>query len=138
MGIDRENIPEDYLCEQCLPRKVSRVRARMIQKPKRFEILRNSACEDENMNTKRSQTKTIKSNKQIKAKLSRKAAQPTRVPVRLGKVKLALKAKRQSSDSENIRTKKRSTNLPQSPGMARPKVNRTSSPECLAVFCTSV
>lgn len=51
MGIDRANIPEEYSCEQCMPRKVSKARARMIQKQKREEIFKSSS-EDENSNTK--------------------------------------------------------------------------------------
>ncbi|XP_059488257.1 inactive histone-lysine N-methyltransferase 2E [Neocloeon triangulifer] len=31
MGIDRNNIPEEYLCEQCQPRRVDRTRARNLQ-----------------------------------------------------------------------------------------------------------
>lgn len=64
MGIDRGNIPEEYSCEQCMPRKVSKVRARMIQKNKLEELMRNnSTSEDENANAKRPNTLSLKANK---------------------------------------------------------------------------
>uniref|UniRef100_T1GSY1 PHD-type domain-containing protein n=1 Tax=Megaselia scalaris TaxID=36166 RepID=T1GSY1_MEGSC len=37
MGIDRQNIPEEYLCEQCQPRSVDKLRARNLQTVKRKE-----------------------------------------------------------------------------------------------------
>lgn len=53
MGIDRADIPEEYSCEQCMPRRVHKARARLIQKKRRSEILRNGG-EDENSNGKKS------------------------------------------------------------------------------------
>ena len=52
MGIDRADIPEEYSCEQCMPRRVCKARARLIQKKKRDDIQRSSS-EDENCNTKK-------------------------------------------------------------------------------------
>ncbi|KNC31093.1 hypothetical protein FF38_02787, partial [Lucilia cuprina] len=37
MGIDRQNIPDEYLCELCQPRDVDKVRARSLQLLKRKE-----------------------------------------------------------------------------------------------------
>ena len=44
MGIDRENIPDEYLCELCQPRTVDKTRARSLQLSKRKEqaILMNA------------------------------------------------------------------------------------------------
>lgn len=63
MGIDRANIPEEYSCEQCMPRKVSKARARMIQKNKLEELTRTSTSEDENANAKRPNSLNLKSSK---------------------------------------------------------------------------
>lgn len=35
MGIDRQNIPETYLCERCQPRHLDRERAILLQTRKR-------------------------------------------------------------------------------------------------------
>jgi len=37
MGIDRQNIPEEYMCELCQPRAVDKARARALQRQKRKE-----------------------------------------------------------------------------------------------------
>ncbi|KAH8373407.1 hypothetical protein KR009_005957 [Drosophila setifemur] len=37
MGIDRQNIPEEYMCELCQPRAVDKTRARALQRQKRKE-----------------------------------------------------------------------------------------------------
>jgi len=70
MGIDRTKIPDEYSCEQCMPRKVYRARARLIQKKKRTEILRNTN-EDENAKTQEPPTRRLKPNsKNLKTKFS--------------------------------------------------------------------
>merc|ERR1712142_393469 len=38
MGIDRDNIPDDYLCELCEPRKVDKNSAVQVQTRKRYEL----------------------------------------------------------------------------------------------------
>lgn len=38
MNLDRNNIPEEYMCELCQPRRVDRARARAIQHRKRQEF----------------------------------------------------------------------------------------------------
>ncbi|XP_077285218.1 SET domain-containing protein upSET [Arctopsyche grandis] len=38
MGIDRQNIPDDYMCDRCEPRLIDRKRARSIQIRKREEL----------------------------------------------------------------------------------------------------
>lgn len=38
MGVEREHIPEMYLCEVCQPRHVDRRKAMLIQR-KRYELL---------------------------------------------------------------------------------------------------
>ena len=59
MGIDRSEIPEEYSCEQCMPRRVCKARARLIQKKKRDDLLRSSS-EDENCNTKKKPAPLLK------------------------------------------------------------------------------
>jgi histone-lysine N-methyltransferase MLL5 len=47
MGLDKNNIPEKYLCEVCRPRPVDRKRARAMQARRRSEIFkRNSSSDD--------------------------------------------------------------------------------------------
>ncbi|XP_066601637.1 uncharacterized protein upSET [Prorops nasuta] len=46
MGIDRSNIPEEYLCEICRPRRVDRQRARTLQMRKREELLNSDTSSD--------------------------------------------------------------------------------------------
>ena len=38
MNLDRNNIPDEYLCELCQPRRVDRARARAVQYRKRQEF----------------------------------------------------------------------------------------------------
>ncbi|XP_076236195.1 SET domain-containing protein upSET [Calliopsis andreniformis] len=46
MGIDRSNIPDEYLCEICRPRRVDRQRARALQMRKREELLNSDTSSD--------------------------------------------------------------------------------------------
>ncbi|XP_014608250.1 PREDICTED: uncharacterized protein LOC106788994 isoform X1 [Polistes canadensis] len=46
MGIDRSNIPDEYLCEICKPRRVDRQRARTLQMRKREELLNSDSSSD--------------------------------------------------------------------------------------------
>lgn len=46
MGIDRSNIPDEYLCERCQPRRVDRQRARALQMRKREELLNSDTSSD--------------------------------------------------------------------------------------------
>ncbi|XP_012257783.2 uncharacterized protein LOC105687044 isoform X3 [Athalia rosae] len=46
MGIDRSNIPDEYLCEMCRPRRVDRQRARTLQLRKREELLNSDTSSD--------------------------------------------------------------------------------------------
>lgn len=63
MGIDRENIPDEYSCEQCMPRKVSKLRARMIQK-KRRELIDKQRNQSEDENSLTVDQNSIDSNNQ--------------------------------------------------------------------------
>ena len=38
MGLDKNNIPDEYLCEVCKPRPIDRKRAKALQSRKRIEI----------------------------------------------------------------------------------------------------
>lgn len=46
MGIDRMNIPDEYMCERCQPRRVDKMRARNIQCRKREEFFHNDTSSD--------------------------------------------------------------------------------------------
>lgn len=47
MGIDRQNIPDSYMCELCLPRPIDRRHARAIQMRKREELSALGASDSE-------------------------------------------------------------------------------------------
>lgn len=47
MGLDRNNIPDEYLCEICKPRAVDRKRAKTLQARRRTEIFNNSSSSEE-------------------------------------------------------------------------------------------
>ncbi len=47
MGLDRNNIPDEYLCEVCKPRAVDRKRARALQSRRRTEIFPSSSDNDD-------------------------------------------------------------------------------------------
>ena len=51
MGIDRSNIPDEYLCEICRPRRVDRQRARALQMRKREELLNSDSTSDSSSTT---------------------------------------------------------------------------------------
>lgn len=42
MGIDRANIPDEYLCEKCQPRRIDKQRAIALQLRKRQELMDTS------------------------------------------------------------------------------------------------
>lgn len=42
MGIDRANIPDDYLCEKCQPRRIDKQKAIALQMRKKKEMLDNT------------------------------------------------------------------------------------------------
>ena len=48
MGLDKNNIPDEYLCELCKPRPIDRKRAKAMQARRRNEIreLNNSSSSD--------------------------------------------------------------------------------------------
>lgn len=46
MGIDRNNIPEEYLCELCRPRRIDKSRARALQMRKREELFNSDSSTD--------------------------------------------------------------------------------------------
>ncbi|PSN38835.1 hypothetical protein C0J52_12608 [Blattella germanica] len=46
MGIDRSNIPDEYMCERCQPRRIDRQRARTLQLRKREELLNTDSSSD--------------------------------------------------------------------------------------------
>ncbi|CAB4069647.1 MLL5 [Lepeophtheirus salmonis] len=50
MGLDRNNIPDEYLCEVCKPRQIDRKRAKSLQARRRTEIFKNSSSSDDEHN----------------------------------------------------------------------------------------
>lgn len=60
MGIERGNIPEEYRCEECEPRKVDKARAIRLQLSKRSQFNDSSdSLESSSANTPPSKTGDI-------------------------------------------------------------------------------
>ena len=47
MGLDKNNIPDEYLCEVCKPRPIDRKRAKALQSRRRNEIFNNSSSSED-------------------------------------------------------------------------------------------
>lgn len=47
MGLDKHNIPDEYLCEVCKPRPIDRKRAKALQSRRRTEIAANSSSSED-------------------------------------------------------------------------------------------
>jgi len=60
MGIDRSNIPDEYMCERCQPRHVDRQHARTLQLRKREELLNTDSSSDTSSSTDTDGGKCIK------------------------------------------------------------------------------
>ena len=64
MGLDRNNIPDEYLCEVCEPRPVDRKRAKAMQARRRSELYHHSSSSDES-----SGNRSFKSKNKLKGAL---------------------------------------------------------------------
>merc|ERR1712228_341875 len=57
MGLDRNNIPDEYLCEVCKPRPIDRKRAKSMQARRRSELYQHSSSSDESGGNRPSKNK---------------------------------------------------------------------------------
>merc|ERR1712141_955182 len=57
MGLDKNNIPDEYLCEVCKPRPIDRKRAKAMQSRRRNEIFQHSSSSDESGGNRPSKNK---------------------------------------------------------------------------------
>ncbi|XP_017754952.1 PREDICTED: uncharacterized protein LOC108547102 isoform X1 [Eufriesea mexicana] len=82
MGIDRSNIPDEYLCEICRPRRVDRQRARALQMRKREELL-NSDTSSDTSSTSSADTdvgmNTIPKKRTLQQQIPRRKSEPPQV-----------------------------------------------------------
>ncbi|XP_043602642.1 uncharacterized protein LOC122576419 isoform X3 [Bombus pyrosoma] len=82
MGIDRSNIPDEYLCEICRPRRVDRQRARALQMRKREELL-NSDTSSDTSSTSSADTdvgvSTIPKKRTLQQQIPRRKSEPPQV-----------------------------------------------------------
>ena len=76
MGLDRNNIPDEYLCEVCKPRPIDRKRAKALQSRRRSEIFNNSSSSDDDKRSSKDKKKrAMQGGKDaVKKILNRKAA----------------------------------------------------------------
>jgi hypothetical protein len=58
MGLDRHNIPDEYLCEVCKPRPIDRKRAKSMQSRRRSELYHHSSSSDESSGNRNLKGKT--------------------------------------------------------------------------------
>ena len=58
MGLDRNNIPDEYLCEVCKPRPIDRKRAKSMQSRRRSELYHHSSSSDESSGNRNLKGKT--------------------------------------------------------------------------------
>ncbi|KAL7302421.1 hypothetical protein TKK_0005075 [Trichogramma kaykai] len=65
MGIDKSNIPDEYLCEVCCPRKVDRSRARSLQMRKREDLFTTDLSSDGSTDNSHVENKASDSSKKI-------------------------------------------------------------------------
>ena len=70
MGLDRNNIPDEYLCEICKPRPIDRKRAKALQARKRNELFKDSSSDEGSGTPSGKKRKVVGSAKKI---LDRKA-----------------------------------------------------------------
>merc|ERR1712141_752250 len=76
MGLDKNNIPDEYLCEVCKPRPIDRKRAKALQSRRRSEIFNNSSSSDDDKRSSKDKKKrAMQGGKDaVKKILNRKAA----------------------------------------------------------------
>merc|ERR1711981_866329 len=66
MGLDKNNIPDEYLCEVCKPRPIDRKRAKAMQARRRTELYHHSSSSDEGGGSNRQFSSRTKSKGQPK------------------------------------------------------------------------
>ena len=137
MGLDKNNIPDEYLCEVCKPRPIDRKRAKALQARRRNEIFNNSSSSDETDKKHRNSSgsnSTAKNNKKSgpqsalgkkildrKAAFVKKAANKLKKPFSLLDKAKKQYRKRNSSKSENMTNNKKSIVSPKKSAIARRK-----------------
>ena len=62
MGLDKNHIPDEYLCEVCEPRPVDRKRARALQARRRAEIYHANSSSSDNDNNRAAGASILKAN----------------------------------------------------------------------------
>ena len=112
MGLDRNNIPDEYLCEVCKPRPVDRKKAKALQSRRRTEIFKDSSSSDnENMtmggmlgskvNRKKANRRIVDRNAEVKpgllANLKAANLKKARKGLKIAPPEMRLKAKRRDS-----------------------------------------
>ena len=64
MGLDKNNIPDEYLCEVCKPRPVDRKKARAMQAKRRSELF-NSSNDDSPRHGKKANARSAANKKML-------------------------------------------------------------------------
>ena len=109
MGLDKHNIPDEYLCEVCKPRPIDRKRAKALQSRRRTEIAANSSSsEDSNKRGpfSKSSMKGSRSGKGGKKMLDRKNDKSGAKKAMAAFNKLGKKALAAFTDSQNSKSLK--------------------------------
>lgn len=132
MGIDRSNIPDEYLCERCRPRRVDRQRARALQMRKREELL-NSDTSSDTSSTSSADTDvgSVNATVQKKRSLPQQQQPPSQIP-RRGKSDAPAAQSAQvrrlnnnNNNNNNVAKRQRRDSHPRQSSAVRKKENTT-------------
>ena len=105
MGLDRNNIPDEYLCEICKPRPVDRKRAQRLQSRRRNELLMNrSSSSDDEQRPPKSAVSLGTSASQTGSQVPK--AKAKRLPKNLGGSGSAKENKQKNSTKSGLGVKK--------------------------------
>lgn len=122
MGIDRSNIPDEYLCEVCRPRRVDRQRARTLQMRKREELLNSDTSSDTSSTSSADTDIGINTN-------SRKRTLPQQVPRRKSDPPPQVRRLNNNNNNNiNLAKRQRRDTHPRQPSVVRKKETMKRGP----------
>ncbi|XP_071640254.1 uncharacterized protein Upset isoform X2 [Temnothorax longispinosus] len=130
MGIDRSNIPDEYHCERCQPRRVDRQRARALQMRKREELL-NSDTSSDTSSTSSADTDVGSVNNTTTQKKRSLSQQQSQVPRRSKSDASAQSSQvrrlnnNNNNNNNNVGKRQRRDSQPRQPSAVRKKENTT-------------
>lgn len=116
MGIDRLNIPDEYLCEKCKPRRVDKPRARALQMRKREEMLNSDTSSDTSSSSSTDTDQATNQNANKKDKLPQQSGQR-----RKSDPPVAVRRLNNNNNNNNNTKRQRRESLPRPTGANKKK-----------------